>query len=411
MIAEIVSVGTELLLGQIADTDAQHLGQILPRYGIVHRNRQTVGDNLERLTEALRLALSRSDIVFTIGGLGPTDDDLTREGIAAALGEELVEDPEIVERLRAWFARRNYPWVESQRKQGMRPACARPIPNPNGTAPGLICQKDGKTIIAMPGPRGEFVPMADGPVAEFLGSLSGGEVIHSRVLRITGMGESVVEDRIRSLAQSANPTVAPYAHPGEVHLRLTAKASTVEEADALMDPLEAAIRAELGDAVFGTDDTTLEEATLAILVEKGMSVAVAESVTGGGLGERLTSVPGCSEAFVGGVIAYRPHIKEQWLGVDPEVLERETPVSAAVAEAMASGVRQRFGADFGVALTGNAGPTSDEGGKAVGLVYIAVAGPTGVRVEEHRFRGQREFIRRRSQQAALDLLWRIAVGV
>ena len=406
--AEIVSIGTELLLGQIADTDAQHLGRLLPEFGIVHRHRQTVGDNLGRLTQALKLALSRSDIVFTIGGLGPTDDDLTREGIGAALEEELIVDQGYLDRLRRMFVQRSIPWVESQVKQAMKPACARFIENPNGSAPGLICEKDGKVVIALPGPRGEFVPIADGPVSEYLRSVSLGFVIHSRILRVVDMGESVVEDKLRHLMASANPTVAPYAHPGEVHLRLTARAGSLREADELIDPLEASVREALGNVVYGVGENTLEQTVLELLSARGETVAVAESITGGGLGERFTAVAGSGDAFLGGVISYQIEVKKKLLGVEAALLEDEAigPVSSQVAQQMAAGVRALLGSTYGVSLTGNAGPSTDKGDKPVGLVYVAVAGPDGVTVEEHKFRGQREFIRRRSSQAALSLLRR-----
>ena len=387
MIAEIVSVGTELLMGQIADTNAQHLGKVLPELGIRHQLRQTVGDNLERLTQALSLALSRSDIVFTIGGLGPTQDDLTRDGIAAALGEQLEPDPVIAEHLMKLFAMRNLPWTESQHRQTMRPACSRPIDNPNGTAPGLICEKNGKVVIALPGPKGEFVPMVNGPVREYLSHLGHEGVIHSRILRVCGLGESIVEERIRALLDSDNPTVAPYAKPGEVHLRITAKAETTEKAEEIIGPIETQIRSLLGDAVFGVNETTLEGAVLELLRARKQTLAVAESITGGGVAQRITSVTGASEAFLGGLVTYTIGSKSRDLGIDRAILDdpQVGPVSPEVAKLMASAVRAKFGADYGLALTGNAGPTSDKGDKPVGLVYISVSGPGGEVVEEYKF--------------------------
>lgn len=406
MTAEIVSVGTELLLGQIADTDAQHLGQRLAELGIAHTHRQTVGDNLERLADALRLALSRADIVFTVGGLGPTEDDLTREAIAKALDEPLKEDEAVVRNLREWFAKRGLQWIESQRRQAMKPDCAKTINNPNGTAPGLLCEKSGKIVIALPGPPGEFLPLVDGRVGDYLRRFGSGEVIHSRIIRICGLGESVVEDRVRPLLSSANPTVAPYAHPGEVHLRLTAKAPTVGQAEALIRPVEARIKELLGDAVFGTDDTTLEQAVVELLVRRRKTVAVAESMTGGGLGERLTNVAGSGEAFVGGIIAYDTVLKTALLGIDPHLLndERRGPVSEECARQMAIAMQRMARTTFALSITGNAGPTSDRGAKPVGTVFIGLAGPAGCAVKEHLFHGERGFIRRRSQQAALDTL-------
>jgi len=404
MTAEIVSVGTELLLGQILDTHAPTMARILADCGISCLHRQTVGDNMDRVVAALSTALGRADIVVTIGGLGPTQDDLTRDGIAAALGDGLEIDPEMDRKLRAFFAARKLPWVESNMRQAQRPTSAKLIDNPNGTAPGLLCEKNGKVVIALPGPRNEFNPMAEGPVRDFLERVQGGNVIHSRTLRICGIGESAVEEKIRELMDGANPTVAPYAHPAEVHLRVTASAKTRAEADLLIDPVEARIREILGTAVYGVNDTTLEAATIELLKLRGEKVAVAESVTGGWLGMRLTSVPGSSAVFVGGAISYTKETKRSLLGVPSEILDGPGPVSEECARAMAEGARERFGATYGVSLTGNAGPDSDVDGKPVGLVYIGLASPSGTQVEEIKFRGIREDIRQRATQWALIAL-------
>lgn len=401
MTAEIVSVGTELLLGQIVDTDAVHLASILPEYGVACLRRQTIGDNLVRLTEALRIALERSDLIFTIGGLGPTEDDLTREAISAAIGQELIQDQAIAERLRKFFALRKLPWLERQLNQAMRPASASPIENPNGTAPGLICPAGSKYVIALPGPKGEFVPMVEGPIREFLASRVTGRVIRSRIIKSCGLGESVVEEMVRDLIHADNPTVAPYAHPGEVHLRLTASAGTMEEAESLLDPLENRVREILGDAVFGGTGDTLESVVLASLRERKQNLAVAESCTGGGLGARITSVSGSSDVFLGGAISYANTAKIGMLGVASETLENEGAVSEKCALEMAEGARREFGGDWAVSITGVAGPDGGTPQKPVGLVYIGVSGPDGTTVEEHRFRGSREGIRQRSVQFAL----------
>jgi nicotinamide-nucleotide amidase len=401
MKAEIVSVGTELLLGQIVDTHAPRMAQILADCGIGCTNRQTVGDNLERLTESLKVALSRADIVITIGGLGPTEDDITREGIAAALGVELSVDPEYEKHLREIFALRKFRWVESNLKQAMRPACGEFIDNPNGTAPGLLCQSNGKTVIAIPGPKSEFGPMADGPVKSFLEKAGGGGVIFSRTLRVCGLGESFVEDRIRELMRGENPTVAPYAHPSEVHLRMTANAANRSEAERMLEPLEEQIRGILGNAVYGVNETTLEDSVVAMLKDRNATVAVAESITGGWLGQRFTSVAGSGDVFIGGMITYDSGTKETFLGVRGSTLEQYGPVSEVTAQEMAVNVRELMKADYGISLTGNAGPTSDVDGKPVGLVYIGVAGRQNVKVEEHRLRGSRDDIRQRCTQLAL----------
>lgn len=406
MNAEIVSIGTELLLGQIVDSHAATASRLLAECGIPCLRRHTVGDNLSRIVETLQGALQRCDLVLTIGGLGPTEDDLTRDAIAQALGESLIEDREYAEHLQLRFRDRPDAWAKSHLRQAMRPPSCEPIANPNGTAPGLICRQNGKVIIALPGPRAEFEPMLNGPVLTELRRLGGGAVIASKVLRVCGIGESLVEERVRDLLSSPNPTIAPLAHPGEVHLRLTAAAASREAAEALIAPLAAEVRRRLGDAVYGEDATTLEEAVVSLLRERGETVTVAESCTGGGLGARITAVSGASDVFVGGVISYSNEWKARLLGVPPEVLSRHGAVSHECAEAMALGARALGEADWSVSITGVAGPTGGTPEKPVGLVYIGLAGPGFLHVAEHRFAGDREAVRFRSTQAALTLLRR-----
>ncbi len=410
MTAEILSVGTELLLGQIVDTHAPRMARILADCGISCMRRTTVGDNLERVAEAVGESLAGCDVLVTIGGLGPTMDDVTRDAIAQALGDRLIREADVESRLRQFFASRGAAWSETIARQADRPESAQFIENPNGTAPGLVCEKNGKTVFALPGPKGEFNPMADGPVRQMLGRLQGGQVIHSRVLRIVGMGESHVEDLVRDLMSGDNPSVAPYAHPNEVHLRLTARSQSIEGAEKVIEPVDAEIRRRLGDAVFGVDDVTLEEAVVELLRECSKTVGVAESITGGEICARITNVPGCSEVFAGGFVTYALEAKIELLGVPKTVLERFGPVSSETAQAMAEGARERLGTDFGLGVTGNAGPTSDIDGKPVGLVYVAVASSSGVEVFEHRFRGLREDIRRRASQAALAAVRGVARG-
>ena len=407
MTAEIVSIGTELLLGQIVDTDAAHLAQALPEYGVACHRRQTVGDNLDRRAEALRVAMTRADIVFTIGGLGPTEDDLTRDAIALALEDTLILDEQIAEKLRKLFAYRKLTWTESQLRQAMRPLCAEPIENPNGTAPGLLCRhSSGKVVIALPGPRGEFVPMVEGPIRSFLSSLSTGRVIVSHILKTAGIGEAALEDKVRDLIRGGNPSVAPYAHPGEVHLRITASAPSPAEAEQLIAPLETRLMEILGDAVYGGKDDTLESAVVRELDRRNERLAVAESCTGGGLGERITSVPGSSAAFVGGIISYANEVKEKILGVSKQTLETHGAVSEECAREMAEGVCRALDAHWGISITGIAGPDGGTEKKPVGLVYVGVSGPNGTTVEEYRFRGGREGIRQRSVQMALIQIWK-----
>lgn len=404
MTAEIVSVGTELLLGQIVDTHAPVMARILAECGIGCTRRTTIGDNWDRLVGELKASLERADVLITIGGLGPTVDDLTRDAIASALGDELEVVPEVEEKLKAFFASRGVTWTENNGRQAQKPTSARLIDNPNGTAPGLICEKNGKVVIALPGPKGEFNPMAHGPVKEFLGRLQGGGVIHSRTLRIIGIGESQVEVRVRALMDGENPTVAPYAHLGEVHLRLTARAASVQEADRLIDPIEREIRGILGNHVYGINDQTLEASVIELLKAKGATVAVAESMTGGELGARLSMSPGSSQVFVGGAIVYAVGAKQMALGIDAHLLETAGPVSREVAEALAQSARERFVTTYALAITGNAGPSSDVDGKPVGRVYISLASPNGVSTTEHNYRSIREDIRRRATHQALASL-------
>lgn len=408
--AEIISVGTELLLGQIVDTHAATMAQILAECGIGCRYRQTVGDNLERAVEAIRLAMSRADIVITIGGLGPTQDDLTRPAVAQALGDKLIREPEMESRLKGILAKRRLRWMDSIGVQADRPESARFIENGAGTAPGLVCEKNGKAIVSLPGPRAEFDLMARGPVRYYLKGRAGDRVIHSHVLRVCGLGESWVEKEIAHLMQAGNPTVAPYAKTGEVHLRLTARAASIEEAEAITTPVSEEIRRILGDAVYGVDDQPLEETVLADLKERRQTVAVAESLTGGGLAHRLTSVPGSSDAFLGGIVAYDVGVKKGLLGVSAEIVDRSGQVSAECAQAMAERIRSLLGSTFGVSITGNAGPTSDTDGKPVGLVFIGVASPSGAIVDEQQYRSTREDIRNRAIQEALVTLRKAVRG-
>ncbi|RYG39380.1 competence/damage-inducible protein A [bacterium] len=403
MTAEIISVGTELLLGQITDTHAPTMARILAECGIGCQRRTTVGDNLVRLTSTIRESLNRADVVVLIGGLGPTMDDLTRDGIAAALDEKLVREQSYVDELKEWFEKRGIPFSDNNARQGDRPESGRFIDNPNGTAPGLLVQKDGKTVIALPGPKGEFDPMAKGVVREFLERLGGG-VIHSRVLRVIGIGESYVETLLADLMQSDEPTVAPYAHTGEVHLRLTAHGKTKEEAEAKLEPVHAEIARRLGPNLFGTDDTTLEQSVVERLRAKGHTIGTAESMTGGQLASRFTNVPGSSEVFRGGIVAYHVDVKIGCLEVPRELLDEVGPVSSEVAERMALGAKDVLKVDWALSVTGNAGPASDIDKKPVGLVYIALAGPDGVEVREEKYRGVREDIQRRTAQTALGWL-------
>ncbi len=405
MRAEVLSVGTELLLGQIVDTNAAYIARILSDLGITLYRRSTVGDNMERLLAALKLAFTESDIVITIGGLGPTMDDITRDGLALALGDTLILDPIYAVKLTEFFEKRGYKMTDSNLRQAMVPTNGRAISNPNGTAPGLLFEKDGKIGIALPGPPNEFIPMADNEVAPYLREKTGNVgTIRSLVLRVAGVGESLVEERIKSLMNDANPTVAPYAKVGEVHLRVTAKANTAAEADVMIAERANLVREILQEAIYGENEEPLEGAVVKLLASKKLTLSTAESCTGGLVAQRVTDISGSSKVFAGGVVAYSNQVKTDLVGVPAELIERVGAVSPEVAQSLAEGARKRFNTDYGIGITGVAGPDGGTPEKPVGLVYIAVAYEGGSLSEEGRFIGSRSIVRHRASQTALNML-------
>lgn len=400
MTAEIVSVGTELLLGQIADTNAQALGVALAEFGVEHYRRTTVGDNRERAARAIRDALGRAELVFTIGGLGPTEDDLTREAIADALGIPLETDEATLEALRKRCEALGRPWLQSLARQARLPVGAEMLGNPVGSAPGLVVRHEGKTVVALPGPKGEFSAMLEEHVRPLLSTLSD-TVIVSKVLRILDMPESMVESAVADLIRSENPTVAPLMRAGEVHLRLTARAKHRADADSAIEPLADTIRSRFGAKLFDDEPaaTILQALRLA-----GLKLAVAESCTGGLLGETLTRLPGASDVFLGGVIAYSDEVKASLLGVARTDLNQFGAVSETVAIQMAAGVRRALGSDYALSITGVAGPGGGTEAKPVGLVFIGLSGPRGDLAIARQHGGTRELIRARSVSSALALL-------
>lgn len=412
MIAEIVCVGTELLLGQIVDTNATYLSQVLASLGIDVYHKSTVGDNRERLVDAIRLAASRSDIVITSGGLGPTMDDLTKEAAAEAFDVELVEDPESAARIRDFFARRGLPVPNSNLKQALVFQGGRPIPNDLGTAPGAILEKDGKLLICLPGPPRELVPMVESYVVPYLQSKLGptSKVLRSKVLRLVGIGESMAEQMVADLIKEANPTVAPVLSGYEVHFRITASGTDPSEVDRLIADKEKQLRERLGGYVYGSDNDTLEGVLVQLLTERGLTISVAESCTGGLVGHRITNVPGSSKTFICGVTAYANTAKTSLLGVRPESLAAFGAVSEQVAREMSEGIRKLSGSDIGVGITGIAGPDGGTPLKPVGLVYVSVSLPHSTTVAEHRFLGRREDVKQRAAQAALDAVRRMVLG-
>jgi nicotinamide-nucleotide amidase len=405
MKAEIISVGTELLLGQIVDTNAAYIAERLAEIGVDVYFKQTVGDNPTRVEEALRLALGRADVVLMTGGLGPTEDDLTVAAVAAPLGLTLVHNDAAAEHIRRFFETRNRVPTANVYKQALIPQGAQVIPNARGTAPGVHIEHKGRAIFIMPGVPYEMKGMMEAYVLPHLRGRTGGDVIRSRVLRVTGEGEAAVEQRIRDLLHQTAPTIAPYAKLGEVHLRLTAKGPP-EEVDAALARGEAQVRQQLGDLVYGTDEQTLEAVVADLLASRGLTVAVAESCTGGLVAQRLTNIPGSSRYFLEGVVAYSNQTKQRHLGVNAALIERHGAVSAEVAEAMAAGIRAHSGAALGLSVTGVAGPSGGTPEKPVGLTYIAIAAGGGA---EHRrlslgAEAGRQGIRFLASQAALNLL-------
>ncbi len=413
MNAEIVSVGTELLLGQIVDTDAVFLAKMLSGLGISIYHRTTVGDNPERLKAALTLAFSRADLVITIGGLGPTQDDLTKEMVADVLGDTFVEDTEHIQWLKDRATLRGWGDLpESFAKQALVPAHGRGIPNPQGTALGALFEIGGKIAVCLPGPPNELIPMAQQFVEPYLSEKTSGErrVIVSRTLRIAGMGESVVEERAKDLMGSNNPTVAPYAKTGEVHLRITARAASADEAFALIVPREAALKERLGDVVYGVDDETLESVVVGLLKLLGKTVALGESCSGGLIAKRLTDVPNASDVFGLGLVTYSNDAKTQFLGVPAETILTTGAVSPETAKSMASGARAAGKADFGVSVTGIAGPGGGSPAKPVGTVHLGLAWDGGVVSEHHHLLGSRADVAYRASQNALALLRRFLMN-
>ncbi len=408
MRAEIIAVGTELLLGQIVGTNEVYLARHLAALGIDVFFMQTVGDNPARVQDAVRLALSRADLLLMTGGLGPTEDDLTVAAVGAVLGEELVRNEAVAEEVRRFFERRGRVPPASVYKQALLPRSARPIPNARGTAPGVHVERDGQMIFLMPGVPHEMEGMMEGYIIPYLRQQGlQGTTIQSRVLRVTGEGESAVEERIIDLLHGAAPTIAPYAKLGEVHLRLTAKGNPTDVAQAL-DAGEARVRERLGALVYGTDEQTLEEVVGALLVARKLTVAVAESCTGGLVAQRLTNVPGSSAYFLGGVVAYSNDSKAHLVGVAPELLAAHGAVSGPVAEAMAEGIRTVMGSALGVSATGIAGPSGGTPEKPVGLVFLGLADGDGGRSVRLMLgpEGGRAGIRHLAAQAALNLLRR-----
>lgn len=405
MKAELIFTGTELLLGEILNTHAQYLGEQLAAQGIEIILHTTVGDQWDRLAQVLTQALERADLVITTGGLGPTTDDLTKDTVARVLGVPMVLDQSSLDRIRDYMARRGMIMPENMVRQAYFPAGARVLPNPMGTAPGALLELRGKVLILLPGPPGELKAMFEESVAPYLGTLDiRGLIMRTRVLKVTGIYESAVQQRIGDLGGQGNPGIAYLAKPGEVHIRVSAQAPDAATADRLVSELMEKIRDRLAGYIFGLDDDVLEEVVGRLVMQNSLTLALAESCTGGLIAARLTSIPGSSDYFLGSVVAYHNQIKKKVLGVPATTLEAHGAVSRETAVAMAEGVRQLTGADLGLSVTGIAGPGGGTPAKPVGLTYIALAAPDGTCCREFQFLGSRQAVRLGAANAGLNMI-------
>ena len=410
---EILSVGTELLLGNIANTDAQMLSQGLSELGLNVYYHTVVGDNPQRAREAVAIAKKRADIILTTGGLGPTCDDLTKNVLAEAFGKKLVFDEPSAERIRSYFAKTKRPMTENNLQQAMLPEGCTVLANDWGTAPGCAFQAEGVHVIMLPGPPSECRPMFQYRAKPYLQSLSEG-VIASHTLKLFGIGESAMEAQLRDQMNAmSNPTLAPYAKEGECELRVTAKAPTDAEAQALLKPTVEQVKALFGSKVYGVDVSSLEEVVEGLLREKGMTIGVAESCTGGLMAKRLTDVAGASQVFLGGIVSYTNQVKAGMLHVPQHLLDQFGAVSPEVALAMAEGARKALGCDIALATTGVAGPDKDDWDNEVGTMFVAIATPDGTHVRPLKLGSRPVRARLRTQTAhhAFDLARRYLTGL
>ena len=402
---EILSIGTELLMGELTDTNSTYIAAHAPALGITIQRMSQVGDDLRLLAGAFSAALERSDVVFSTGGLGPTQDDLTREAISSALGEEMQVDSGLLEDLKAWFRYRGADMPPRNNKQATLIPSAVTIPNNQGTAPGWWVERKGKIIVAMPGPPGEMYNMWQNQVAPKLGGKVRGQVIITRNIKTTDLAEADVAERVARFAESANPYLGIYAKHDGIHLRIIGRGASEEEARALIEPVESGILEIMGPHVWGFDDDSPEAALAEALSEAGLTVATMESCTGGLMASTITDVPGSSAYFRGGIVSYSNEAKIA-NGVPAEVIRDHGAISAETAEAMAKAARQRLGADLGVGVTGVAGPSEQEG-KAVGTVFIALTAEGVVKPVALRLPPRRAVVKYRSVTTALVELTRL----
>ena len=410
MKAEIICIGTELLLGQIVDTNAAFLARELADLGIDLYHKTTVGDNLERVITTLKLAWNRSDLLILSGGLGPTQDDLTREAVAGLIGEPLEFNEEAWRQISAYFKKVDRPMPESNRRQAMFPPSGQVVPNHLGTAPAMFVAKDHHYVIALPGVPNELKGIWEVQIKPRLRPVlarGNNPAITSRILKIAGIGESAMEEKIMDLILGqTNPTIAPYAGKGEVALRITAKGLDEDENLRLIAAMEAKVRERIGIYIYGYDSDNLETVIGRILIKAGWTLATAESCTGGLVAHRITNVPGSSDYYLGGVNSYSNQLKVNLLSVPATVIKEYGAVSPETAQAMATGIRELTGAQVGTGITGIAGPGGGSSGKPVGLVYMAANIGGRVLVEKRIFPYDRIGNKEASAQAMLTLLWK-----
>ena len=410
---EILSVGTELLLGNIVNLDAQILSQELSKLGLNVYWHTVVGDNPQRAREAVAIAKQRADVIITTGGLGPTCDDLTKNVLAEAFGKKLVFDEGSAQRIRSYFTRTKRPMTENNLQQAMLPEGCTVLENDWGTAPGCAFEADGCHVVMLPGPPSECRPMFLYRAMPYLQQLSEGTIV-SHTLKLFGIGESSMEAQLRDQMNAmSNPTLAPYAKEGECELRVTAKAATEAEAQALLRPTVEEVKALFGSKVYGVDVPSLEYVVLEGLKARGLTLGVAESCTGGLMAKRITDIPGASQVFLGGVVSYTNQVKARALGVPQHLLEQFGAVSPEVAQAMAQGARQALGCDIALAATGVAGPDKDEWDNEVGTMFVAIATAEGTHVRPLKLgnRPVRERLRLQTASHALDLARRYLAGL
>ncbi|RKD24693.1 competence/damage-inducible protein A [Ammoniphilus oxalaticus] len=402
MEAEIISVGTELLLGQICNTNAQFLSKRLAEIGINVFYHTAVGDNPTRLLNVVRSAEQRSNIIIFTGGLGPTKDDLTKETLAAHLGKTRVEHKQAMDRIHNYFKQRGIEMTANNRKQSEIIEGSVVFPNDHGMAPGMAIEVNDIHYLLLPGPPRELHPMYDRYTIPYLQSLFQEKyTVHSKTLRFFGIGESMLEEKLIDLIdQQTNPTIALLASEAEVSVRLTAKAKDLDEANERIATLEAELQARVGDSIYGYDDDSLASVVSHLLKQKSWSLAAAESCSGGAISQSFTELPGASEVFAGGIVSYSADAKMNALGVDADLIEQYGTVSEQTARTMAIQARKLFSADIGVSVTGVAGPEPTEN-KAVGVVFIGVSTKQGVEVFAPRLSGSRQNIQLRAAKYAL----------